>query len=216
MTYGPIDDRETERLLASQDGISYLIDPAGILLAVGEPAWTRFAASNDAPSLEGRAVIGKPLFSMIEGAEVRQCYDDLHAKLIDGSRSEVKFTYRCDSPAAQRYMRMSAAAIRRGSAVVGILYHSVILEEIARPPVKLITSSSVRRGMPKGDRNVDELVRVCSWCLRVKWPIGSATIADRSAWITAEDYAHRGGDPDRTVTHGICAACREAWTNAVD
>ena len=61
--------------------------------------------------------------------------------------------------------------------------------------VWLVVSSSTRR-LLKRIRQLEEFMRVCSWCRRIDY---------KGKWITLETFMEQGFDTP--TTHGICPEC---------
>jgi hypothetical protein len=150
--------------------------------------------------LTAGAVIGTSLFAAISGDPLREAYRQMHAAVASGRRDASGFQYRCDSPAVERYMRMSIRPVTAGSLV---LYQSQILAEIPRPPINLFGHEWRAAGRP--GLSPDMIVELCSFCHRVVWPIGAQGPDQR--WISPTEYYRLGGPADIAVSHGICLDC---------
>ncbi|MEN3974277.1 hypothetical protein [Emcibacter sp. SYSU 3D8] len=188
-------------LLNAMDGVAYLTAPDGTILAVGERNWSDFASANGAPQLStAAAVVGSNLFKQTAGVEVRQVQEHLHREVASGRRVTVTYTYRCDSPGAERLMRMSVTPVMQGGKAGAILYQSVVLKEAPRPPMSLFAS---RGEGPEAGRD-PEIVRLCSYCHDVAWPAEPGSDVE---WIEPDEYYRRGGSPDVMISHGICPDC---------
>lgn len=192
------------QLLEAMDGIAYLADLDGIVLAIGSRAWTYFARENGTPGLLPELTIGRSLFDTIRGSEVADTYRKLHAAVASRKRTWIHFDYRCDSPEIERNMRMAIGSVTdedNPERVTAILYQSVILSERARPRISLFDPETWR-GSAGGP-----LVALCSYCQSVGWPPG--TSGHEAEWIAPESYYQRGGPAETNVSHGICPACYE-------
>jgi len=192
-----------QQLLDAMEGVAYLTDPEATILAVGQPGWSLFAADNGAPWLTAEAVIGTSLFAALHDDTLRDTYRRLHAAVVTGRRSETVFEYRCDSPIAERHMRMSITAVTGDGGVAAVLYQSQMLAEVRRLPLPLF-STDLRASLQRPPAP-DRRVTLCAFCQRVAWPPGSDDTARR--WISAADYYRRGGPPDVAVSDGVCPAC---------
>ncbi|MCC7275011.1 MAG: hypothetical protein IT561_20255 [Alphaproteobacteria bacterium] len=192
-----------QAVLDALDGVAYLVAPDGTLLAVGGRTWTPFAEANGAPALEPRQVVGRSLFEMIEGTEVRDVYRRLHEAVRTRRRPNVTFDYRCDAPALRREMRLSISPVEAGGALVALLYQSQVKLARVRPEMSLFLPE-LRLGARKPYSD-ERLVSLCDFCHRVAWPIGPPRHGRR--WIEPEDYYRRGGPADMIVSHGICPDC---------
>jgi hypothetical protein len=192
-----------EQLLDAMEGVAYLTDLDGVILAVGHKGWADFAADNAVPWLKADAVIGTSLFAALSGDATLDAYRRLHAALISGRRAETVFEYRCDSPIAERHMRMSITAVAGEAGVAAVLYQSQMLAEVTRPALRLFS-----RDLRASRRQVSEprrMVLLCSFCQRVAWPIGSNGKTRR--WIDATEYYRLGGPSDVTVSDSVCREC---------
>jgi hypothetical protein len=113
------------------------------------------------------------------------------------------FEYRCNSPIAERHMRMSITAVTGNGTVMAVLYQSQMLAEVRRLPLPLFSADlrmSRQRPPPP-----DKVVVLCSFCQRVAWPPAADDRTQR--WISAADYYRRGGPPDAAVSDGVCPTC---------
>jgi hypothetical protein len=195
----------TTQLLDAMEGVAYLTDPAGTLIAIGERGWNLFAAENAVPGLTARAALGTSMFDAIHGDTVRDAYRRLHDAVVTGRRAQTVFEYRCDSPIAERHMRMAISPILGPDGICAVLYQSQIVAEAPRLPVPLFAPDArlVRERQPPPAPG--QMVVLCSFCQRVAWPMGASERAPR--WISVAEFYRRGGPEDAVVTDGICAAC---------
>jgi hypothetical protein len=196
-------DLDAQRLLDAMDGIAYLINADGVILAVGSDAWSRFAVNNAAPWLTVEAVVGSSLFSQVQGSEVQSACRRIHDAVCRERCPVVTYEYRCDAPDAERRMRMSISPVRDRSGSVMALYQSQIVTEAPRLPLGLF--SMERRAAPGTAYRHEELVVLCSFCHDLAWPLGAGE-QDRT-WIRIDEYYRRGGSGDVAVSHGVCPAC---------
>jgi hypothetical protein len=201
-----------QQLLDALEGVAYLTAMDGTILAIGTRGWTEFASDNGAPDLTADSVIGNSLFATISGDQVRDAYKHLHAAVSSGRRMASVFEYRCDSPIAERRMRMSITAVSDEAGVAAVLYQSQMLTETMRPPLRLFSRESRAVGDPQ--TAALPMVAMCSFCHRVEWPLGSEPGPRR--WINPTDYYRRGGLSDVSVTHGICPTCATRLTASTD
>ena len=198
--------REFHSLLDAMDGIAYIVDADGTILDVGQKSWTEFARQNGSADWNGRSMIGRSLFAMIDGPEVREIQRSLHERVYRGEGNHVTYEFRCDAPDAERHMRMSMCAIMDDDAVAGVLYQSQILSEVSRIPLPLFSSES--RIARFNDYRDDQIAALCSYCNDVGWPVGAVRNEDRIC-ISAYEYYRRGGPADVVVSHGVCPPCFE-------
>ncbi len=98
---------DAQSLLDAMDGIAYLVDADGVILAVGAASWSSFAAENSAPFLTVEAVVGSSLFSQVQGRDVQDACRKIHDAVCQERFPVVTYEYRCDAPEAERRMRMS-------------------------------------------------------------------------------------------------------------
>jgi hypothetical protein len=80
-------------------------------------------------------------------------------------------------------------------------YQSLLLQETPRAPMGLFDPFAVTDSV--GHDAHGGLVRLCSYCHAVGWPIGD----ECPEWIEPVDYYRRGGSDDVRVSHGICPSC---------
>lgn len=183
--------------------ILYVVDAADALVSCSRHSWRRFAVVNDGGDVaEPDRLLQRSLFHFISGEPTRRLYRSIHRQLRRHPGTSVVLTGRCDGPTVRRSWRVSIAAVVEADRVVGILYRSTILGEIARPEVRLL-----RRDRPSPG---PDTIAVCSLCLRVR---PSAT----RRWAELERYA--GAHPDGTeivTEHTVCPWCeRNAITPAL-
>lgn len=184
-------------------GIAYLVDEGGTILAVGRGSWEEFAHQNEAESLTPDRVLGRSLFGMFLGEEVRDVYRRLHDAVCRGRRREIGFNYRCDAPETERHMRMSIGRVCDGDALVAVLYQSQLVQAVSRVPIPLFEAG--RRVRPDQPPTDQPLVMLCSYC-HVVAPAG----VDRTSqgnWMQPDDYYAAGHPADVMVSHGICPGC---------
>lgn len=170
--------------------LTYRIDSAGHIVSIEGP-WDAFAEENDAPALAARVVLGRPLFDFIAGVDVRHIYDLLIRRVRSGRTIEVPF--RCDAPAARRWLRLSMAP-----AGDLIEFRSSTLDVRSRPPQALLASARRRSA---------ELLLICSWCKQVELREGWREIEEAVQTLALLDGAAMPG-----LTHGLCPACAQRVT----
>lgn len=187
-------------LLEALDGVCYLTAPDGTILHLGRAGWSAFAVENGAPQLTIEQMLGTSLFDIIRGTEVRLAYRELHQAVVEGQRPRITFEYRCDSPLAERHMRMAISAVVENGRTIAVLYQSQIVRTLARPPVPLFDrSQAVPPGAPT--------VLLCSFCQRVLGRAGQASARPR--WMTAVEYYQAGGPAVPVIEDVICPACEQ-------
>ena len=193
------------QLFNALEGVVYLTDPKGTIMAVGEQGWMRFAADNGARGLTSDSVIGTSIFTALAGDAVVGAYRKLHAAVASGRRAETIFEYRCDSPIAERLMRMSITGITGDAAVVAVLYQSQMLSEVARPAIRMFARDT--QSVRKQPAEAEQPVPLCSFCQRLLWPPREGGRSAR--WIAAAEFVQAGGDADTTLVETICQECAD-------
>ena len=189
-----------QSLLNALDGVCYLTDLEGRVVAVGEPGWTQALQPHGSNAWSGDRVIGRSLFEAMHGAEVPGAYRAIHARVATGERPHVAFEMRCDAPDVRRLLRMSISAVREPGRPPAVLYHSQVLSAVARPWMSLFEPERIVE-MVRRDAGLP-IVRICSICHLV-----AQSGEDRPAWVTAEAYYQSGGEADVRVSHGLCPDC---------
>lgn len=186
--------------LESLDGIAYVTDRQGVITAIGETNWTRFARENDASDLSAQSVLGRNLIDFVTGQEVRDQISAAMEHLAVDPRSRWVQPYRCDSPGRRRFMRQSITPIFFEQDCVGFVFQSIELWSEQRLPIELF---DFRRMEQRAAEDPDlPLVTMCSWCQRVRFePVTGAR------WMEAEDYYAAGGTSKVRLTHGVCEDC---------
>ncbi|MGE0667503.1 MAG: hypothetical protein AB7O49_13175 [Sphingomonadales bacterium] len=190
-----------DALLNALDGVAYVVAPDGVILQVGEPRWSDNARGHSAPGLIGDLAVGRNLFDMSIGPDVKAVQERMHRQVIDGGAPVVSFEYRCDRPEKLRRMRLSITPLIDGPNTIAALYHSIMLEEVLRPPLDLFKSFSTDGNC----RHDVPIVTLCSYCHDVSWP--TRTESAETIWIAPEDYYRRGGGSEVLVSHGMCPDC---------
>jgi hypothetical protein len=193
-------------LLDAMEGIVYVVDPDGYVLACGRTAWDRFLVDNGGPSwLRADRVLGRNLFACIAGAEVVSRYRAwLHAMAQD-YRGPLTFLFRCDSPNEMRQMRMSISRIDREHRIFGFLFQSIHVAIEYRPPLNIYDSALHQQELAN-DKSLP-IVGICSFCQRLQCPGHDGTGAEEGDWVSAEEYYRRGGSSRVRLSHGICPRC---------
>lgn len=184
-------------ILDALEGVAYLADRSGELLYAGGRGWSEFSASNGSlfpPS----AVVGRNLFEVIDGEEVRSTYRALHDKVVAGE-SHLTFEFRCDSAAVERLMRMSLGPVVVDAAVAGVLYQSTLVSSVARVPLRYLSNDEALR-RHRASLNLP-LVTICAFCADIREPSGE--------WCKPEEHYRRGGSAEAQLSHGVCGKCRD-------
>lgn len=171
--------------------VSYDIDLDGTVTAVHEPVWRQFATENGAQALaDPAAVVGRPLQDFIAGP-ARDHVDMLVRMLRRGMHPEFAYTFRCDAPHKDRYMRMHIATILGpDGAASGLRFSSTVLHEEERLDVVLMHHQDPGEDAP--------FLTMCSYCKRVRHD---------DEWVLPRDYEASGAPTRVRLTHGICPDC---------
>ena len=195
--------------LRAMDGVAYLVDSGGVIVGAGGVGW---CAANErlplGPVSAPEALIGLNLFEQISGESVRDHYRLLHKRAFKEIRPQITFEYRCDAPDIKRTMRMSIGRLERPGHEPHALYQSQILSAVERPwmsvfePLRIIEALGAESQLP--------IIAMCSICERVAWPVSPAT--EPRAWIQAEEYYQRCGEPDVRVRHTVCETCAHTFS----
>ena len=187
-------------VLNAFDGICYIFDREGNILAVGPDNWSRFAESAGDTALNAQAVKRQNLFDFIAGEPVRKQIRQVMDTLISGKVADWVMPYRCDAPGIKRNMRISIRPIRDKESVIGFLFQSIVLDESQRPPLDIFDFAELEKKFEQQKKL--PLVSMCSYCQRVR---------DKShtdgEWADAENYYAKGGTSYVRLSHGICPNC---------
>lgn len=183
--------------------ITYSVTPSGIITAVSEPTWARFAGENrGGPVQDPTAVVGRPLFDFIAGQEVIASYKAIHEVLLQGLLPEVSILCHCDAPDRLRLQEIKIE-IDLDAPAPTLRYTSSILEEKPRQSVALLQGPASRH------TGAITTLTVCSYCMDVHIPPGAAS----GLWISLTAYAAQGGVTEAAISHGICPPCRARIVN---
>ena len=188
----------SQTILDAMDGVALVLDRGLRIAAVGWPNWDTFLAENDGEARPRDAIVGRPIVDFITEGPARETYGRLFADVLRRARPALELDYRCDGPAVKRFMRLSVTRLEEGGAVTGLLYQSIALETVQRPPVPFLSA----RFVPP---DAGDPLTLCAICARVAWPKGAPSGARE--WIEAEDYYRRGGESVEHLSHGFCDAC---------
>lgn len=201
------DTPSLQDFLESLEGVAYLTDTAGTIIAYGRRNWDRFARENGGDRLlDPQAVLGQPLLDFVAGEDVRESYRRHMAFVAkDGGRSSV-FGFHCHAPGIERNMRMAITPFIRGGVMSGFLFHAVTLLATDRVPIDLYDFKA-RRAAAEAQAGLPFL-GMCSYCQRVRFPAGSKE--REGEWVEPTEYYRRGGTNEVTISHGICRTCYEA------
>lgn len=184
-------------VLDAFEDIIYITDIERRILYVNSGPWKAFAHSNGGEAIESpESVLGRPLDEFLDGDSIREQFRTLFEQVRGGARQTITYPFRCDAPAAVRYMRLTMSAIRNSAGEVdGVLFQSTLLGEKERAAQAIMEAHS---------RTLDgsEPVQlICAYCKRLQFPEGS------DQWLEAEEYTARGGSVTVRLSHGICPDC---------
>lgn len=181
--------------MAPEPDVHYQINHRDEIIFVDD-AWDRFAATNEGTKLGSKDILGRPLWDFITDATTRQLYKQILARVRQGSVAG--FTLRCDGPSRKRLLEMTIRAQGPGS--VEFATHTLQVED--RPPVLLLVG---------GRKRSDDMVKVCSWCNRVKVARGEWAEIE----VALETLKTFESSAMPQVTHGMCDTCLAAMTKTV-
>ncbi len=192
-----------QALLDGMEGISYVVGSDGCILACGHRNWSRFASENGGDHIaDPGAVVGRPLLDFIEGDEVVSVHRGYMSRLLAGSIDAVTFEFRCDAPDVRRDLWMSIRPLGLASGAAALLYQSIVLDELSRPPMNLFDFEALRART--SERSAKPIVRLCSYCAKAAVP---SSADEDPIWMAPEEYYRSGGASDVRISHGICADC---------
>jgi len=199
------DVASSQMIIEAIEGIAYIVDRNGAIVAIGGENWDKFASDNGALDIFSNSLIGRNLFDFVVGSTVRDSYKRFSSALFSGQRSTISFVYRCDSPSVRRDMRLCMSPIKSGDEVVGLLYQSLIVSEQERPQINLFNTARLTDlvGLPEDAPTV----ALCSYCHNVMREGADENCAED--WQTPETYYKFGGRSHVLISHGICPSCYE-------
>lgn len=171
------------------DLVIYELDDADVIRRVGGQ-WEAFARANGGAHLVA-GVLGQTIWDFVGGSTTRHMYRMLAGRVRQGH--PVSFTYRCDSPAMRRFMRMRMLPIDAS----GVRFESETLTTEAWPP-------GLRR-----DRR-DDFLTICSWCKK-----GRLDDTWQEPEVVVERLGMFVGDAERPISHAICPSCAEVVEAAI-
>lgn len=192
-----------QAFLNALDGIAYLADRDGRITDVGQPAWSESLHGYGADDLGVDPPLGRCIFDAMHGSQVRAAYQAIHQAVLTRRWSHIAFEMRCDGPDVRRLLRMSVSALVEPASPPAVLYQSQLLSAVSRPWMSLFDPDRIVENIRK-DGGLP-IVRVCSFCHRVAWPV-----QDPAGWVAAEDYYRLGGPSEVRTSHGVCPRCADA------
>lgn len=164
--------------------VTYRIDRRDQIDSVSE-SWTQFANLNHGGPAAAD-VVGQPLWDFVSDDMTRQVYRDLITRVRSGRT--VAFSYRCDSPTARRFMRMTMSP----SADAAVTFDSLTVKVEPREPAWI----------PAGTVRADYLLRICGWCKRVALVEHWVEIE-----VAVEELEVLAGQSPAGITHAMCPDC---------
>lgn len=176
--------------------IEYRIDADDRVVSVNDAyvadVRTHDPSGIDASTHVATAVMGRVLWELLPQAA--EWYRPL-VRLARVEARTIAFAFRCDTPTLRRLMEMRIEAEADGI----VRFVSTLIGQQPRHAVHLLLD-----GIPRGTA----LVRMCSWCKRVK------AGAD---WLEVEAAVSRlrvpEAEPMPAITHGICESCKFGLTD---
>lgn len=175
----------------------YCLDAADRIVTVND-AWLEFAGENDAPHLTRAAVLRRPVWDFVTGADTQVVYA-LILQRVRAAQATVRIDFRCDSPTLRRFMNMEVSPLAGN--------HLRLSCRMSR----LESRPAVTWPAP-GGRAPRRMVVMCSWCKRVEQRPGEWGEVEEAVALLemgAEEAAP-------AITHGICPECAETWMKQVD
>lgn len=168
--------------------IQYRIDGTNRIQFINE-AWFEFAAQNGAEELNSDYILGNLIWKFIAGKEVMQLYD-LIFKAVRKTHKDAVFSFRCDSPAYRRYLRLTVSPLPDEA----LMLSTEQIREVSRSPVPLLDLDTARG---------EEYLTICSWCIKARLP--SEKWVELEEAVNHFDLLARKDFPK--LTHGICPEC---------
>lgn len=170
--------------------ITYSLDANDTLIDIGG-TWEDFARENKGESLTRENVLGKSLFTFVNGREVRSIYKSLFSK-VRRQGSTLSFAFQCDSPTCRRRMRIHIDPMPDQ----GLTVRTELIEEIPREEVPLLDP-----GLPR----TEEQIQICCICSDVR--------SKEGLWVPIEKESDRRKLLESSalpqLSHGYCPRCLE-------
>lgn len=171
--------------------VTYEVDASDRLLTTGG-AWRSFALENDAPEIADDAVLGRPIWSFLAGAEIHSLYREVFAWVRTSERA-FELEGRCDGPNDRRSLRLEI--VPRADGRLGVASHVVEI--------------GPRLHCPLLDRQISrssESWEFCGICNRVEGPPGAWSDIEEASSAAGIEF----GGPVPTLSPGLCGTCRAA------
>jgi hypothetical protein len=167
--------------------VSYVLD-SQLRFVYCNPAWDRFANSNDAPELSADSVVGTDLFDVIPDS-LRPLYSAAFANVLSTSRVWEQ-PYECSSPAQFRVfcMRIHLLRPRNWFLVTNALVFERDHPRVAAPDPKLYVS-------------FDNSITTCVHC---RW---SHRVDGSDQWDFVPEYLRLDPDSGLHIKQSLCPIC---------
>lgn len=191
----------TEDWVNALDGVAYLAGSDGAIIAVGRERWGSLTGQVGAAHIAPDAIVGRSLFDMIDGDDVRNAFEAMHRRVATLARVILTYEYRCDAPGMKMLMKMSISALTSKGRLQGVLYQSTLLSAADRVPLEYLNNSERLRE----ERRLADLpfVKICQFCAKV------TLRAWDGEWVEPTAYYQRGGQNEVRLSHGICPTCEQ-------
>ncbi len=188
----------SDALLSAVEGLAWIVDRDGVIVAVGSTPWNAFPGNQQA---KAEQVLGRQFLTCITGGEIQAVYRRFVEAVISRRTHRISFNYRCDAPAIERHMKLTISPVLVGGDVAAVLFHSQVMQENERPPIDLFDPDVMMRSLKAN--TALPFITMCGFCQKIAWN-GQGD----AEWIEAEDYYRRGGSSKVCISHGICPACK--------
>lgn len=187
---------ESQEWLNCLDGIAYLTDTSGVIVAVGERNWSHFARENGAPALGSPvAAIGCNVLGLTHGEAVRFFYTRALSALHSGKAGAISFSFRSDAPRLRRDMRMAITPWRHHGQIEGFLFQTTLFNE------SMLATRARLDDQPMAPAGI----MVCSICQRVC--LLTSNGAPTGDWLDPEYRTTDTFLAAFPVEHTICPSC---------
>jgi hypothetical protein len=187
----PLENRDDDREFV------YWIDTENRVVKVNE-AWRDFAKENQAGHLREKTVKPAPLWSFIQGREMKYMFGVMLDKVRRGEGPLV-VPFRCDAPDRRRFMEQTIKRTEDGLVEV----RCRMLKEEVREPMALLAETGER---------TDQLIYCCGWCKKFevstgKWVEVEVVVQERSLFSEVDLPL---------ISHGACPECVDQITRLME
>lgn len=175
----------------------YWIDTRNQVVKVNE-AWSEFAQENQAGHLSEEAVKPAPLWSFIQGLEMRYMFEVMLDKVRRGEGPLV-VPFRCDAPDRRRFMEQTIKRTEDGLVEV----RCRMLKEEVRESMALLAETGER---------TNQLIYCCGWCKKFELSIGKwveVEVVVKELSLFSEVNLPR-------ISHGVCPECVHQITRLME